>query len=795
MNDILNISSKNSYLTTRQWEEIKEYVKNRKSITEDTTIKETDDVIEEEIQVKQSEAYEQMIVATSVSDMYMLLLSIINENPEKLYEISSDELQILYNAANRMNEEDSSEDYQDLADTLQYIAGDYDLNGAAILADATWSAKTYSSNATENISGNITLSGTIIVKSGVTLKIFGSGVIKRANTFTGDMFVVEEGGTLHINGGSDTTGIWNEKSIILDGNIDVVATGQIIDCSGKLSLRDAVIRNNRGQTGLWLGGSGAGNYTDQYHQTTVEITRTKIENCDCSSAGGIAIANSTPSDYSIDIWDSMICDCTAVDASAIYLKGDGQASIIIRNSVIDGCDTYAGANESYGGCIRTNGGGRFKLTMQNSILRNCDGWRFGGGIYWNANGNGAKLTITDCQFLNNSAVDMGGAMFIEGQGVVVNATTNKAVSPAITEGMPGDIVGTLFYGNRAANGACISFKSYSNTNEIQISNTEMNFGENVIFDNNIATNGAAVAYNLHDTHNYPNGAKFTFNIDGAQFINNISEDNGGAIFIDKQREDYVCAVNFNSGTISNNTAKNGGALYIQNGDFNMNNGILDNNTSEASGGAVYVTGGNVNINSGTISNNIALDKGGAIAVTSGNVTIGIEECHDAGEYSTHIHPIIESNIASDGGGIYVDGGATTMWCGNIKHNLTHDKTVNVLVVSGGNFIYNGGIIGIPYDTGVFVNGGIFDDNSSESEKALKHELHYHSVLGEEAHNGRIPESKWIASPRGDILHKEYCDDETPTWADLFPEYEFVGWESHDDNTEETVNLYALWEKK
>ena len=98
-----------------------------------------------------------------------------------------------------------------------------------------------------------------------------------------------------------------------------------------------------------------------------------------------------------------------------------------------------------------------------------------------------------------------------------------------------------------------------------------------------------------------------------------------------------------------------------------------------------------------------------------------------------------------------------------------------------------------YPLATTVSNGVFDDNVSEAEGKIKYELYYHSVLGDAKHNGKIPESKWIASPRGDVLHKE-DDDASPTWGDLFPEYEFVGWETHEDDSEEVANLYAIWEK-
>ena len=121
--------------------------------------------------------------------------------------------------------------------------------------------------------------------------------------------------------------------------------------------------------------------------------------------------------------------------------------------------------------------------------------------------------------------------------------------------------------------------------------------------------------------------------------------------------------------------------------------------------------------------------------------------------------------------------------------------LSAVLVINGNFTYNGGSIGVPYDSGIFVTGGVFEDNTGIVYGDIKHELCYHSVLGNIKYNGGMPESRWIASPRGDILHAEEYDTTTPTWADLLPEYEFAGWESHGDDSEEVVNLYAIWEKR
>jgi predicted outer membrane repeat protein len=523
------------------------------------------------------------------------------------------------------------------------------------------------------------------------------------------------------------------------------------------------------------------------------------------------------------------------DSNEVVLHGAGglhitdEATFTLTNGVISNnkAGTFGGGiHTSYSCIINLNGG-----EIKNNIA-----YQRGAGIHINVGGN---LLLNGTKIIGNkiyagtttryaAEVDETGDNIIEGtiKENEVSTPTGYGGGILIDSGTATMLAGEVS-GNYAETGGggigfvMIAIGEGSKFGQNKVVSFEMNGG---IIENNTCDNNGGAIYlmkNMLSREQVGEGGDY---IDGTPIVeinngilcNNVATNNGGAVyqeentkFISHENSEilqnnafnggavYIAQgeAEINGGTISDNTSSNsGGAMYV-NGDFIMADGVFDNNVAEVSGGAIYITNGNVDIKSGTITNNIALDSGGAIAVTSGNVVIGTKECHDTGESSTHIHPVIEGNIASDGGGIYVDGGVTTMWCGNIKHNLTHEKTVNVLVISGGNFVYNGGTIGIPYDSGVFVNGGIFEDKTDESESVLKHELHYHSGLSDIANNEGIPESKWIASPRGDVLHKEDCDDTSPTWGDLFPEYEFVGWENRESmDTDEIVNLYAIWEK-
>lgn len=846
MTNILNIPSQNSYLTSKQWSEVIEYVKNKKNVMDNPPITENNkEVVEPFVEATHSEAYTQMVQTTSVSDMYMVLLSIMNENPQQLYEISEDELQILHNTANRMNGENPSEDYVDLTDTLQYLAGEYDLNGAETYA--TWNGTSGSGSYT--ISGTITISSAINITSGNTLTLTGSGIIKRGSG--NGYFYVQDGGTLIIKGTD------KDNNIIIDGDT-INSSYAAIRTHKNLTLENVVIRNCVRTSGM----GGAIQYGYDGYTKTV---------------------NSTLTNVTID-------GCKAPEGSAIMFQNSCGGTINIKNSVIKNCESTG----TYGGTIRTQGSANCNVTIESCHIHDNISNRHGGGVYWNARGTNAVLKIIGTGDIptiinNNTAVERGGGIYIGGQSIDITYTQIEDNSSRVGGGIcmsPYDYSTTTGKGcaltlgdgvkilrNAATEyGGGVYMDIYS-ASATMGENFTVNVNGNATVQGNIAEYGGAFAltqklggaensnndnkkYNAYININggviggiieadmnkanvdggafyigreYGNdGASYDLqvNISDGEILGNKATRNGGAICMTDNASNSKAQVSVNGGTIGskeidvgnisvnggavyvnngsvyisggtiacNKSTNNGGAVYVAGGNFTMNSGLICNNTSEVSGGAIYITNGNTSIESGTILSNIALNNGGAIAVASGNVTIGTKACYDAGLQSPHAHPTIESNIASDGGGIYVDGGTTIMWCGDIRHNHTYDKTVNVLVVNG-NFTYNGGAIGVPYDSGIFVTGGVFEDNTSEIQGEVKHELYYHPVLENNYYNGGIPESKWIASPRGDILHREDCDNTSPVWADLFPEYEFVGWESHGDDSEEIVNLYAIWEKK
>lgn len=251
----------------------------------------------------------------------------------------------------------------------------------------------------------------------------------------------------------------------------------------------------------------------------------------------------------------------------------------------------------------------------------------------------------------------------------------------------------------------------------------------------------------------------------------ISVENGKTLVLDLNG--FVLQSEYGNRIID---VKSGGKLIIV--DSNLNSSHL----GSMSGGIWIYNDDNadVEVKGGIITGCVLLDADGAI--------------YNCGETIINGGTIIGNKCGENGAAVYVNDGTIIMQNGNIKYNQTSEKEPINVLLNNGSFQYYDGQIGIPYDTGLRVVNGVFKDNKNDSSVPLKHELYYYSTLNDTTHNNKIPESRWITSPRGGILHKEDSDPSSPTWADLFPEYEFVGWESHDDDSEKIVNLYAIWEK-
>ena len=116
-------------------------------------------------------------------------------------------------------------------------------------------------------------------------------------------------------------------------------------------------------------------------------------------------------------------------------------------------------------------------------------------------------------------------------------------------------------------------------------------------------------------------------------------------------------VNFNSGTISNNTASSGGAIRVTgNSRFNMYGGSITNNRGNVNAGGICVDGNSIiTLQGGTISGNSGV-LGAGIGIWTGSLTINGTS-------------IINNTASNNGGGVfYVSNVSYNYISGNISGN-------------------------------------------------------------------------------------------------------------------------------
>ena len=212
---------------------------------------------------------------------------------------------------------------------------------------------------------------------------------------------------------------------------------------------------------------------------------------------------------------------------------------------------------------------------------------------------------------------------------------------------------------------------------------------------------------------------FTMN-DNASITGNTATSTDGGVGV--YTTSTTATFTMNGGTISGNTATNGGGVgvygtgsaFATNGSaFIMNGGAISGNTATNNGGGVYVSkSGTFEMhNSASVTGNTASDNtadqgnGGGVYVYSGTF-----EMNDTASVSGNTATNSKSENTTYGGGVYVSGTKSTFTM-NGNASVSGNTAANgggVSVNSRGTFNMNGNA-SITGNTanGVFVNGGTF----------------------------------------------------------------------------------------
>ena len=153
-----------------------------------------------------------------------------------------------------------------------------------------------------------------------------------------------------------------------------------------------------------------------------------------------------------------------------------------------------------------------------------------------------------------------------------------------------------------------------------------------------------------------------FKMDGGLIRNSDTQDeeyihiqkNGGAVYLEDGE------FSMTDGEIRQCRAENGGAIYVKgksNTKFSMTDGKITECIAENNGGAVYLEGGMVNISGGIVSHNLANSgNGGAFCIVGGNFSMpdgGNAEIYENAAFSQSDVDSQNQVSGGNGGGIYV----------------------------------------------------------------------------------------------------------------------------------------------
>jgi hypothetical protein len=329
-------------------------------------------------------------------------------------------------------------------------------------------------------------------------------------------------GQLKIDGGITITGLGSANL-----TVDAASNSRVFYIYTAASGAEVVM------SGLSIIGGDTGNYGGgiyDLHHGDLTLTDVSITGCVASYGGGIYKS----SDGTIEIVDSTISDNYA-DNSAGALYNNGVGDLIITNSTFDG--NSAGDD-----------GGVGEL------------------------GNDGNITITDSTFSNNTAGGVGGAFYITS-----DVTGNVSIS------------GSIFSDNAANNGGggaiyadnegsfTISSSTFSGNysngwggalymgSEAQV----ITVTDSLFVGNTSADEGGALDFDAYDQ---------VVTINNSTFVGNTSGSDGGAIW-----KDDVGSLTINMSTITENSAENGGGVWVRSSvtnqaDVTITGTILTGNT-------------------------------------------------------------------------------------------------------------------------------------------------------------------------------------------------------------------------
>lgn len=343
---------------------------------------------------------------------------------------------------------------------------------------------------------------------------------------TDDTFTNNEG----TSGGAISTH-WDFASFVeirncnFSGNKGTGSGGVLYSYGGTVEIWDSAFTGNSAASGGVIGLANRDNIAPKYSTLTVHEGCTFTNNQAVTSGGAIYIDTSSTS-YEDDNGKLQYYH------NIVKILGTEDKPVTFANNT---ASRYAGAIHL---------GGRAELTAQHTVFDKNSGSDNGGAIYAGACDT---IDLKDSQFTNNTSGSQGGALFVSG---ALQYATIDGVSQYYPDLETVTVTNCTFTGNKATSiGGAI-----------------------------------ATAGDLRNNEDLYTKQVGTITLNKNTFDGNSAGALGGALYIYSNWEGVV-----NGGSITNNTAVTGGALYVRRSNVVVDGGaIIDSNTASGDGGAIYV---------------------------------------------------------------------------------------------------------------------------------------------------------------------------------------------------------------
>lgn len=571
-----------------------------------------------------------------------------------------------------------------------YGGGVYVTGGSAVINDGSINDnKAQIRGGGIYVTGNNSISGTVSVSGGsIRENTAGFGESLPAN--------VGRGGGVYLEGGLFTmTG-----GVISDNRANYRGGG--IFLTKKPDLSGGVISGNRAVDsggGLCING-------DALELTSANM---KIFGNSAKNGGGVAVLNGefildggavgvepdvksgeeSDAESETTVEDEKFNKATE-KGGGVYVKAEGNTTgdgtVAKTSATVKSGNIWYNSAKQGGGIYLDKGEGVFTLEGENASVSHNTATE-GGGIYLYKDPNLNRGKIEQ-----NTATENGGGMYISDCLVTLNPTADVTISGNgakngagiyIHDSSPDDPVTSDNPGDSGDTGDPAAYDAITQASTPIDKRVGLSVGEigkdyngflNFI-DNKAEVSGGAVCVNK---------GHFYLHSDNIAIIGNKAEESGGGVAVLKGN------FTMTKGSIGKaeraNTAKNGGGVYVSDGEVWFKGGSVQYNEATDGGGA-YVTGGRIIMIDGSFNNNTATEKGGG-AYAAGNFrmlggTVGGEE---------------GGNQAENGGGVYVNEGNVYVIYGEITYNhasmdgggffISADKGNSDVLMLSGSLSYN-----------------------------------------------------------------------------------------------------------